>query len=897
MPDTQAQAHDHNPSPIQPRHSMNPRPTQRLKIEHSDTAQIASDHDNATRSPTAERDFQSSGKPPAKRARKAINCEPCRSSKLKCDRGKPCSSCVLRGTALLCYQGAASEPSEDHRGNKIDPHHEIAHIRQSLATLEAFIIRSGTAPPSSSGSSSTSKAAGSHVQVPHTNVASGVGEPPGKSVPGMLAQKGHGGLYAGPTSMVTHLLGFKSSEHRESKDADNSGDDSARSGDEATASAHDQSRTYDDDLLALLPQLHIIDGLIDFYFENCNWMYRHVCPKSFLLAWGKFKTGQFSDRLVLATLCVIMALAIRYLPERHALLSSLPHGHEELGERYYAIARDALGRYRSESRSLSLELVELLLIRTHYLTLSKNDAEEIWAIRGELVSMGTAMGLHRDPERWKMPRELAERRRWAWWHIILLERWQCFLFGRPLSIASHHFDTQMPSYVDPALDPSGRFFFPNLHFFRLAYILGNIVDDAVSVRPVTYDSVQERDRELVTWMSELPKELDLDEYRLARYLASPLPSSMRLGAQSIIMRTSYYHIRFSLHRPYAAAAHDSQRAALGKRSSASGNGSISEHMAQSLDIAVGAADKLIQLVGQARPDVLASSSLAVPGHMHWGPFHCFGAAMFFSFQLIANPDQPGANLFRANIRRALDILSISRGVAIADKATNMLTALAPLYEPSPPGENQEEREKKKKQVLSLVKGLAFPYHDSPAYPRSHIDSPGRRGMSGSPIYSNSASPPSTVQGVLPVVPSNVTSPAVELHLPQTITDPLGAPLDSQPSLARAPSYAQAAPHVQQSVHGMESFTPLHTPPPAPSHHTMTRATHPPNAGPPGGAPSYIPQLQPSRVPPYSIQPQDYVETAYAQGADESMWGASVGFGQGEWVRFLDVMQRPDTSRM
>lgn len=97
-----------------------------------------------------------------------------------------------------------------------------------------------------------------------------------------------------------------------------------------------------------------------------------------------------------------MALAIRYLPERHALLASLPHTHEELGGRYYDIARDALSRYRAESRSLSLELVELLLIRTHYLTLSKNDAEEIWAIRGELISIGTAMGLHRDPDKWRM---------------------------------------------------------------------------------------------------------------------------------------------------------------------------------------------------------------------------------------------------------------------------------------------------------------------------------------------------------------------------------------------------------------------------------------------------------------------------------------------------------------
>ncbi|KAF8900013.1 hypothetical protein CPB85DRAFT_1228869 [Mucidula mucida] len=37
---------------------------------------------------------------PQKRARKAINCEPCRNSKLKCDRSRPCSSCVLRGPSF-----------------------------------------------------------------------------------------------------------------------------------------------------------------------------------------------------------------------------------------------------------------------------------------------------------------------------------------------------------------------------------------------------------------------------------------------------------------------------------------------------------------------------------------------------------------------------------------------------------------------------------------------------------------------------------------------------------------------------------------------------------------------------------------------------------------------------
>lgn len=83
----------------------------------------------------------------------------------------------------------------------------------------------------------------------------------------------------------------------------------------------------------------------------------------------------------------------------------------------------ALQRRQAGSKALyNLELVELLLVRSHYLTLLKDDSEEIWTAAGELVRIGTAMGLHRDPGKWRMHRDIAERRRWAWWHIILFER-------------------------------------------------------------------------------------------------------------------------------------------------------------------------------------------------------------------------------------------------------------------------------------------------------------------------------------------------------------------------------------------------------------------------------------------------------------------------------------------
>jgi hypothetical protein len=117
---------------------------------------------------------------------------------------------------------------------------------------------------------------------------------------------------------------------------------------------------------------------------------------------------------------MIMAVAILYLPTDHKFLCALP---PDSGALFYNIMRVASERKQAEGRrAYSLELVELLLIRVHYLMISKFDHEELWRVLGEVVNIATAMGLHRDPGK-EMPLEVAERRRWAWWNIIAVERY------------------------------------------------------------------------------------------------------------------------------------------------------------------------------------------------------------------------------------------------------------------------------------------------------------------------------------------------------------------------------------------------------------------------------------------------------------------------------------------
>jgi Fungal specific transcription factor domain len=69
-----------------------------------------------------------------------------------------------------------------------------------------------------------------------------------------------------------------------------------------------------------------------------------------------------------------------------------------------------------------LDRIELSLARAYYLALVTVDSEEIWLLRAELIAVGTALGLHRDPGTWNFPNVTAERRRMAWWNIVFLDR-------------------------------------------------------------------------------------------------------------------------------------------------------------------------------------------------------------------------------------------------------------------------------------------------------------------------------------------------------------------------------------------------------------------------------------------------------------------------------------------
>jgi hypothetical protein len=387
--------------------------------------------------------------------------------------------------------------------------------------------------------------------------------------------------------------------------------------------------------------------------------------------------------------------------------------------------------------------------------------------------------------------------------------------------------------------------------------------------------VLDHDQALEEWMEDLPQELQLDEYGVARGLASDDMDERRRAVQSIIIRAAYQHYRFTLHRPYASKT-----------------GEDAQEYAQSLDIAVSCADKLITLICSSHAGFLSNTALAVPGHMSWGAFHVFSAAMFFSFQLISRPRQPGAALFRANIARAMDTLRAAHGVMpVADTSYNILQALTPLYADDVTSASPRDREKQKQSVLRRVQNLAFPYHDSHAARRSGVvgspalrtkESPGNSSsplsLSGTtPVQTHSVPPLSPLTSTLTYGPAPQPGSNAELMYKEGMynngmmpTGSMHPPLS--PSLSRQDATpAQMNPQMNHMMAQHSYFQPL-----------SLSAPH-----------GYFGQFHPEVAPAPPGHPLTPGSSGVAQQLNpeaQMMWGAAIGFEQGEWSQFMESIQ-------
>ncbi|KAH8992164.1 hypothetical protein EDB83DRAFT_2479129 [Lactarius deliciosus] len=619
--------------------------------------------------------------PLTKRSRKILNCEPCRNSKLKCDRNRPCSSCVLRGHASLCYSADDKDPSTSPRGspvasadppstNAVNATSEFRKIRQSLSLLESHLttMQRTPRPPSDapSGDTRTQPQRGllSHLSTPLSSW-------PTQLNPGV-----------GPTGWISYL------GMRPLPDQQDESSSAGHRSPKALLASYEQ----DHDLVRLMPPLAVIDSLLDHYFEYCTWLYRPIDAVAFMRRWSNYKSGIWPCRITLATACVLLATAVFHLPDGHSISPGQPPVRPELGTRCYNIALMLMERHGPSTPGRDLDRIELLVARAYYLTLVTVDSEELWLLRAELVAVGTAFGLHRDPGAWSLPTNTAERRRMAWWNIVFLDRWHAFMFGRPYAISSRHFDTQLPVAYNAVDDKSSPVSMVHILLFRLAYLMGEIMD-ATSLRPIPYGSILDQDRLLQEWHESLPADIVMDDVTLAQSITAPLAATRRAGVQGAALRLAFLHARFALHRAHAG-----------------GSGSLcgeTPEMATSMALAIDAANALLATGTQLHPTSLGPHAANVVAHLSSLPQHVCAAAVFLTLLIADNPTRLDFQHLRTSVSHAATDLTRFVGRPFADKALNILRALEPAYAEPPVQDDERAQTLRTANALARARAVVF----------------------------------------------------------------------------------------------------------------------------------------------------------------------------------------------
>ncbi|SPO00337.1 uncharacterized protein DNG_03182 [Cephalotrichum gorgonifer] len=160
--------------------------------------------------------------------------------------------------------------------------------------------------------------------------------------------------------------------------------------------------------------------------------------------------------------------------------------------------------------------------------------DNAWPLWGLVIRLIQAMGMHRDGDRWNLPRDVAKERRKVFWECNAADTFQAHCFSRPSAINPEHCDTAFPS--EP-LKPNGEKSY-SIIWFELSQLSSEILNMAMKVRKPPYSDVVDLDRRLyVSAHGTLCAKLGLKRY--SGEFEHNIPFSLRCRA-ALLATPSHY---------------------------------------------------------------------------------------------------------------------------------------------------------------------------------------------------------------------------------------------------------------------------------------------------------------------------------------------------------------------
>ncbi|KAI1330936.1 hypothetical protein F5Y16DRAFT_408389 [Xylariaceae sp. FL0255] len=408
-----------------------------------------------------------------KRNRPPVSCEPCRTRKLKCNRGLPCETCIKRQKTSQCHYAA----NANRNASAVSKQREM---RERLNTLEnlvsSFVSGENIIQSTSSRRSAVAAATTEPSDTAHQQTQQGT-----RSLSELMLTPESDSIVGGPlTPERPHLqqngegqVNYIDSNHWQSILND------IQEIREHISSPIQQFPLYEytpadasflfgtqptlsySDILCSLPPQAVCDRLVSWYLGLPFLVSGIVHPEKFQKEYDAFWAAPTeTSPLWTALLFSILALAtgMRRISQTATANDLIPPA-QTLQQ--MTVQCLVLGRYATAN---AYALEALLIHLVSFLVTKGNSSTALWFEMGTIIRLSFRMGYHRDPS--TLPRISVfdgEMRRRLWFNIVHIEALMSAQMGFPSMIPTDFCDAKLPrnlEYSDLQVDmvslPPGR---------------------------------------------------------------------------------------------------------------------------------------------------------------------------------------------------------------------------------------------------------------------------------------------------------------------------------------------------------------------------------------------------------------------------------------------------------
>ncbi|WRT64595.1 uncharacterized protein IL334_001528 [Kwoniella shivajii] len=378
-------------------------------------------------------------------------------------------------------------------------------------------------------------------------------------------------------------------------------------------------------LMRDLPPRDLADKIIQWYFEKVNYVRYPIDQHLFRLAYEQVYAQKSTASAVLALplVFIVLALSTRVAPDE---IVGNDHEKRLTSLRYYWNSKTAIN-IASAVKAENLHLVETRICTGLYLVLMhERRLAEGWAEFRYALTIGQALGLHRDGTKLGLDPYVTEYRRRLWSYLIHADATYSCLMGRPTAIDPNFADTLPPSNIEltalrddkkaspqPMTEPT----FATYLILRrgLGCIVAKVTQHFQTLSGQTsYRDVEALDAEFKQFVEDLPP-----TYKMLSPDKSYDKKMWFLPIHRYYIQTEILHFTIILHRPWLLRKLRSSRYALSRQ--ACFDAAVTDY-------------KLRQMFKVDCPDFFET--------LLGGSFREFNAAMIAGISIIIDPRAPRA---------------------------------------------------------------------------------------------------------------------------------------------------------------------------------------------------------------------------------------------------------------